>query len=171
MTHTLEDFAATCHAILAADPGPAGRQKVCSVLEDVLKDQDFVATHLGDDVPERKIIYQDKELGFCILAHVYLDARQSPPHDHGPTWAIYGQAAGETLMTDWAMVQPAAPGHPGTVRRVRDYVLKPGMAKVYDVGDLHSPRRDGPTRLIRFEGQDVTTIKRLAYREAESATA
>jgi len=170
MAHSLEAFAAACHEMLTADPGPPGRERVCALLEDVLRDRAFVARHLGDEVPERQMLYQDPELGFCILAHVYHDAKQSPPHDHGPTWAIYGQAAGETLMTDWALVEKATPDHPGTVRRVCDYKLIPGMAKVYNEGDLHSPRRDGPTRLIRFEGTDVTKFKRLAYREVESAS-
>ena len=171
MAHKLDDFAAACHDMLTADPGPPGRERVCGLLEDVLKDQDFIATHLGDDVPERKVIYQDPELGFCILAHVYHGAKQSPPHDHGPTWAIYGQAAGETMMTDWALVEAATPDVPGKVRHVRDYSLTPGMAKVYNEGDLHSPRRDGPTKLIRFEGTDVTKINRLAYRAVETAEA
>src|SRR5919198_6319053 len=96
MGHTLEQFSAACHDILKADPGPSGRQKVCALLQEVLKDDDFVATQLGDDVPERKILYEDPELGFCILAHVNHGAKNSPPHDHGPTWAIYGQARGVT---------------------------------------------------------------------------
>jgi hypothetical protein len=29
-------------------------------------------------------------------------------------------------------------------RRVRDYTLTPGMAYLYNEGDLHSPPRDGP---------------------------
>jgi len=45
------------------------------------------------------------------------------------------------------------------------------MAKVYNEGDLHSPRRDGPTKLIRFEGEDVTKITRLSYRAVETASA
>jgi predicted metal-dependent enzyme (double-stranded beta helix superfamily) len=172
MAHTLEAFAAACHDILMADPGPPGRERVCDLLEQALKDENFVAETLGgDDLPERKIIYQDPDLGFCILAHVYKDAKQSPPHDHGPTWAIYGQAAGETLMTDWALVEKATPDKTGTVTHVRDYKLSPGMAKVYNEGDLHSPRRDGPTKLIRFEGVDVTKIKRYPYRAVETATA
>ena len=40
------------------------------------------------------------------------------------------------------------------------------MAYVYNEGDLHSPRRDGPTRLIRIEGRDVTKIRRYAYERA-----
>jgi predicted metal-dependent enzyme (double-stranded beta helix superfamily) len=166
MGYTLETFAAAAHDILTADPGPTGRQKVRALVQDVLKDDAFVATHLGDDVPERKILYQDPQLGFCILAHVYRGARESNPHDHGPSWAIYGQARGETLMNDWALIEPASETRPGKVRHVRTYSLKPGMAHVYNEGDLHSPRREGPTRLIRIEGTNMDKVKRLAYEKA-----
>jgi predicted metal-dependent enzyme (double-stranded beta helix superfamily) len=108
MGHTLEQLAAKMHDILAAEPGPAGREKVRALVQEVLTDEAFVAKHLGDDVPERKILFEDPQLGFCILAHVYKGARESNPHDHGPTWAIYGQARGETLMNDWALVEPAS---------------------------------------------------------------
>ncbi len=163
MAHTLEEFAAACQKILTDEPGPPGREKVCALVRDVLKDEAFVAKHLGDDVPERKILYEDPRLGFCILAHNYRGAKESAPHDHGPTWAIYGQARGETVMSDWAVVEPAAEGKPGKVRLVRSYPLTPGMAHVYNEGQLHSPRRDGPTRLIRIEGRNVEKLRRLAY--------
>ena len=163
MPHTLEQFSAACHRILKDDSGPAGRTKVCALVQDVLKDEAFIATHLGDDVPERKIIYEDPELGFCVLVHFYQGAKESPPHDHGPSWAIYGQARGETLMSDWALVEPATEEKPGKVRRVRSYALKPGMAHFYNEGDLHSPRRDGPTKLIRIEGTNMDKVRRLSY--------
>jgi hypothetical protein len=163
MGHTLDQFAAACHRILVETPGPAGRQKVCALLEDALKDDAFVAAHLGDDVPERKILYEDPTLGFCILAHNYKGAKESQPHDHGPAWAIYGQARGETVMSDWALVERATEQKPGRVRHVTSYTLKPGMAHVYNEGDLHSPRRDGPTRLIRIEGTNMDKVRRLAY--------
>jgi len=163
MGHTLEQFAAACHRILAAEPGPEGRQKVCALVQDVLKHEAFIATHLGDSVSERKIIYEDPQLGFCVLAHVYRSARESPPHDHGPSWAIYGQARGETVMTDWAIVEPATQNQSGKVRHLRSYTLKPGMAHVYNEGDVHSPRRDGPTRLIRIEGTNMDRVRRLSY--------
>jgi hypothetical protein len=163
MRHSLEQLSAACHDALAADPGVEGRKKVCGLIQEVLTDEEFVAAHLGDEVPERKILYEDPELGFCILAHVNQGARESKPHDHGPTWAIYGQARGETMMSDWELVEPAAEGKPGRVRLVRQYSLTPGMAYVYNEGDLHSPRREGPTRLIRVEGRNVEKIRRLAY--------
>jgi hypothetical protein len=37
------------------------------------------------------------------------------------------------------------------------------MAYVYNEGELHSPRRDGPTQLIRIEGMNMDKVHRLAY--------
>jgi hypothetical protein len=166
MGYSLEQFADGCHRILAENPGPAGRAKVSALVQDVLQDKAFVAAHLGDGVPERKILYEDPTLGFCILAHVYKGARESQPHDHGPSWAIYGQADGETVMSDWAVVEPASEKKPGKVRHVRAYTLKPGMAKVYNEGEVHSPKREGSTRLIRIEGTNMDKVKRLSYDKA-----
>ena len=166
MGYTLDQLSAACHDILSEEPGPAGRQKVCTLIQEVLKDDAFVATHLGDDVPERKILYEDPKLGFCILAHVNRGAKESNPHDHGPTWAIYGQARGETAMSDWTVLERPAEGKPGKVQRGETYTLKPGMAHVYNEGDVHSPRRDGPTRLVRIEGTNMDRVKRPAYEVA-----
>ena len=166
MGYSLEQLADTLHRILKEDSGPKGREKVCAVVQEVLVDESFLAKHLGDDVPERKILYEDPELGFCILAHSYNGAKESQPHDHGPSWAIYGQARGETVMSDWTVVEPAAEGKPGKVRHARAYPLKPGMAKVYNVGDVHSPRREGPTQLIRIEGTNMDKVKRLSFEKA-----
>lgn len=171
MAHTLADFAATCHEILSADPGPRGRELVRKALEEMLKDEEFLARYLPDDMAPREIIYEDPDLGFCILAHAYsgTGTNATRPHDHGPSWAIYGQARGETMMTDWAVVEPAAEGKPGKVRFVRDYALKPGMAHLYNEGDLHSPRQDGPTRLIRLEGTNMEKVRRFAFQAISTA--
>src|SRR3984893_3591999 len=166
MGYSLEQFSAACHRILSDDSGAEGRKKVCALVENVLKDQAFVAAQLGDDVPERKILYEDPELGFCILGHVNHGARESKPHDHGPSWAIYGQARGETGMSQWALGAAAAEPNPGKGRLFRKYTLVPGMAQIYNEGDLHSPSRSGSARLIRIEGQNLEKIHRLAYEAA-----
>ena len=163
MSYTLEQFSTDCHRILAAEPGPEGRKKVSALVQKACTDSDFVRQHLPDGGPERKILYEDPELGFCILGHVYHGAKESAPHDHGPTWAIYGQAEGETVMTDWDRVEPATEAQPGKARHLRDYRLRPGAAYVYNEGDLHSPRRDGSTKLIRIEGRNVEKLRRFPY--------
>ena len=163
MNHTIEKFAADCHRILKAEPNPAGRSKVSDLLRECLKDRQFVSAYLTDETPERKILYEDSELGFCILAHYYRGAKESSPHDHGPYWAIYGQAVGETEMSDYQLLEPAAPGKAGKVQKTRTYKLTPGIAHVYNEGDLHSPKRVDSTKLIRIEGVNMEKVKRLKF--------
>ena len=161
MSYTLDAFAADCHAALKADPGPAGREKVLQCVKKALKDKAFVAAHLGDNVDkERNIIYEDPDLGFCICAHVYKGAKKGYPHDHGSTWAIYGQAIGETVMTDWSVVTPASDDRPAKVKLSKSYKLTPGDAHLYPVGAIYAPMRDGPTRLIRIEGVNTDHLTR-----------
>src|SRR3546814_8925552 len=104
-------------------------------LEGVLADQNCIDAHLGpDEDSSRNILYEDPELGFCILAHVYKGAKHSGPHDHGPSWAVYGQAKGITEMTEYRKVEPPKDGRPGKAEAVKTYALKPGMAAAYIVG-------------------------------------
>jgi predicted metal-dependent enzyme (double-stranded beta helix superfamily) len=163
MAHTVAQLATDFRSALKAQPGPAGREKVCTLLKAALVDQDFIKATFDDNTPERKILHEDPDLGFCILAHQYKGPKESPPHDHGPSWAIYGQVAGETAMSDWELVSPASPDKPGKVKHKTKYKLTPGVAHVYNEGDLHSPSRTGPTRLIRLEGTNMEKVKRLKY--------
>jgi hypothetical protein len=149
MAYTLEEFAANCREALQSDSGPGGRDKVREYLQRVLRDEAFLDTYLGSSAaPERQILYEDN------------GPKQGFPHDHGPTWAIYGQAAGETEMTDWRMVTPPEGDQPGKVEMVRTYRLQPGDAKIYEAGDVHAPYREAPTKLIRIEGQNTDKIER-----------
>jgi hypothetical protein len=167
MGYTLEQFSSDCRAALLKNPGPAGREMVRQYTERASTDPEFVAHHLGPDADaERKVLYEDPDLRFCILAHVYKGAKNSSPHDHGPSWAVYCQVAGITEMTDWKLLEKPAGGKPGKVQKVRTYDLKPGTAHVYNEGDLHSPRRETETRLIRIEGTDLTKVKRDKFEAA-----
>lgn len=157
---TLEELSRQCHDALKADPGPEGRQQVASLIQKALQDQDFINTHIGASVGEREILYEDAELGFCILAHNYKDPKTAAPHDHAHTWAIYGQARGETEMRDYEVVERPQNGNPGKVRLVKTYRLTPGTVHVYPEGAIHSPKRDAPTSLIRIEGQNMTHVRR-----------
>src|ERR1700756_1634809 len=114
MPYDLDQFIADCRTSLARDPGPAGREEVRKGLERLLGNQDFVREYCGDDAPNGvKILYEDPKLGFQVLSHCYDSPRASPPHDHGASWAIYGQAAKYTDMTEWERTEKGDPrGHP-----------------------------------------------------------
>ena len=167
MAYTLEQLSADCHAAMAEDSGDAGREKVRDYIAKACGDADFVAEHFENPgQPERHILYEDPEFNFCILAHSYNGAKGSNPHNHADSWAIYGQAKGETIMTDWECVEEPKDGNPGKVKKVRDYKLTPGIAHYYKVGALHSPRRENDTRLIRVEGKNLAGVKRDKYEVA-----
>ena len=170
MSYTLEEFARDCKAALQKDPGPAGREEVRTYVSRACLDEEFRDKHLSDnDAPPRTILYEDPDLKFCICAHFYEGAKESSPHGHGGSWAIYGQAVGQTVMTDWQCVEPAADGKPGLVEKVRDYPLNPGDAHVYNEEDLHSPSRANTTRLIRIEGENLDHVTRVPYKKVRAA--
>jgi hypothetical protein len=163
MATKLDGFVADCRNALKSQPGTAGREKVRDLVKQVLTDPEFVATYIPEGTPERQVLYEDPELGFTVLAHGYTGAKGSKPHDHGPSWAIYGQAAGETIMTDWDCLARPTETAPGQAKFNHDYVMKPGDAYLYDIGVLHSPERKGATRLLRIEGINMEKVKRRPY--------
>lgn len=167
MTYTLEQLSSDIRAALKADAGLAGKQAVCGLVSKALRDEDFITKHLNaDQCKPRKVLYEDPELGFCVCGHVYEKPAHGSPHDHGSSWAIYGVAVGDTEMTDWRIVQPGADGNPSLVVPEKTYVMKPGDSHLYDVGVVHSPKRDTLTKLIRIEGANLDRVKRSNIKAA-----
>jgi len=167
MPYTLEQLSQDIRQALTADPGPAGKKKICEHVARALLDKDFTARHLtADQCKPRKVLYEDPALGFCICGHVYDKAQTGGPHDHGPTWAIYGLAEGTTEMTDWKIIESGSGDTPSLVEPVRSYELKPGDCHVYETGAVHSPRWTGPTKLVRIEGRNLDLIQRSRIKAA-----
>ena len=129
MPMTLDDFVQRARAALKGHPGTEGRQMVCDLVREALKDKQFVAAAIPPGTPERKVLYEDPELGFTILAHAYEGAKNSKPHDHGPSWAIYGQAAGETIMTDWECLARPTESAPPRGQSRRHAPPPPGLRR------------------------------------------
>ena len=172
MTYTLEQLSADIRQALKANPGIVGKETVCTLVSQVLLDQDFIARHLtADQCKPRKVLYEDPELGFCICGHVYEKPAHGQPHDHGSSWAIYGLAVGDTEMTDWRIVKKGEGDAPNLVEPVRSYVMKPGDSHLYDVGAVHSPKRDSLTKLVRIEGKNLDRVKRSNIKAAEKVSA
>jgi len=171
MATTLEKFADDCRNAIKNNPGTPGREKVLALVKQVLTDREFVAAYIPEGTPDRKILYEDPEFGFTILAHGYSGPKGSKPHDHGPSWAIYGQAAGETIMTDWDCLARPTETAPGKAKFNHNYVMRPGDAYLYDIGVLHSPERKDSTRLLRIEGLNMEKLKRQPYEATEVSPA
>ena len=70
MTYTLDAFIKDAKSALKDNEGPAGREKVRVLLENLLTNKSFVDEAVGPAAPigTRKL-YEDKDLGFVVLAH------------------------------------------------------------------------------------------------------
>jgi len=167
MAYTLEQLSRDVREALKSDPGPGGKAKVCEHLSRALRDKELVAQHVSAETCKpRRVLYEDPELGFCICGHVYGDARHGSPHDHGPTWAIYGVAEGTTEMTEWKIVKKGAGADPTLVEPTHKYEMRPGDCQFYDAGAVHSPRMSPMTKLIRIEGGNLDHIQRSNIKAA-----
>lgn len=161
MEYTLDQFALDCRTALREQETPLARETIRECCTRACNDDGFVAAHFGpDNTSARKVLYEDPELGFCILSHVHEGTGDSRPHDHGPSWAVYAQVEGTTEMTDWRAVRASDGDTPGVVEAMRTYTLHRGDAHIYHEGDIHSPRRETSTKLIRIEGMKLDGVPR-----------
>jgi hypothetical protein len=162
MPYNLNEFIADCRAALKRDPGPAGREQVRVKLERLLQNKDFVEEHCGPDVERGlKVLYEDPELKFQILAHINDKARVSAPHDHGESWAIYGQAALYTDMTEYAREDDGADPKHAKLKVLKKYRLAPGQAGIYQDGAIHAIDYPDKSRFVRVTGTNLDQINRI----------
>ncbi len=170
MAYTLEEFSADCHRILKADPGGAGREQVRQSLEKLLLEDDFIAANCGPDASGgANVLYEDAELGFQILAHIMEKGHEGGAHDHGASWAIYGQAVGHTDMTEWKRTDDRAEDGKATVELDCTYRLERGQAGIFQDHKIHSIAYPAGARFIRVTGIDLQTIARGRY-DVEAGT-
>ena len=170
MAYTLDRFCADARAALAADTGPAGRDKLARHLETLLGDAGFVAERLGPDQPSgSETAYVDAEFGFRVRLHTNRGPSDNSPHCHGPSWVVYGMALNHVEMTEWRRLDDGSKEGHAELEIEREYVLEEGRARVYNEGVIHSLRRPLETRLIRVTGCDLDQTLRYRYDPARNA--
>ena len=164
MAYSFDQFCRDAHDALKANPDRIGREKVREHLENLLQNKDFVAETCG---PQAEVgvhqIYRDPELDFVVLAHINDAPRQSPPHDHGSSWAIYGQASEYTDMTEYERLDGGAGAGEAKIEKLKTYRLTPGHAGLYDVGAIHAIDYPAGARFVRVTGTDLATVERLKF--------
>lgn len=159
MAYTLEEFCADCRAALLQSKGEQARETIRANLERLLANEAFVAAYCGPDAEAgRHTLFHDPETDVHVLAHIYDAGRTSPPHDHGPSWAAYGQAAQYTDMSEYDKTgEVGADGREVVVKR-RQYRLDPGMAGVFGPGQVHSIHFPDKARFVRVTGTDLDQV-------------
>ena len=162
MAYSLQDFCRDTREILKQGSSRAHVERIKAYLERLLVDPQFVGQHFDDRQPMGlKRIHLDPQLGFEVMTYRYDKARQSQPHDHGDSWAIYGQVTEYTEMAVWERTDDGSdPDHAALRERTR-YRLTPGKAGVYYGRELHSTATPDNVRYLRITGTDLENIERL----------
>ena len=163
MAYQLDEFIADCRSILARNPGPTGREEVRQRLERLLANPDFIKRKAEALPRGLHVLHDDPELGFQVLAHINDKARNSPPHDHGASWAIYGQASHYTDMTEWEREDDGHDPKHAKLKPVKKYRLTPGHAGIYQDGKIHSIDYPDHARFIRVTGTNLDKINRVRF--------
>jgi hypothetical protein len=156
-------FCGDCRAALIGDNGRHGREAVRRNLERLLADSGFVAGRLLPLPPGRHALYQDADLGFVVLAHVLDEAMEAPPHDHGDSWAVYGQVTRHTDVSEWSRVDDGRGAGSAELVPTRRYRLEPGQAGLFEPGAIHAIEMPADTRYMRVTGTDLDRIPRLMF--------
>jgi predicted metal-dependent enzyme (double-stranded beta helix superfamily) len=164
MGYTLEQFCTESREVMKKQPGDGGREIVRQKLEQLLADKDFIAEYCAPDKPKgTTLLYRDPELDFNVLCHRFNGGSKSPPHNHGSSWAIYGQAAGETDVVLWRRkAHDAKTGH-AELEIEQEYKLPTGKAGLFNPGVVHSVDFTDGSRYIRVTGTDLNKLDQDVY--------
>lgn len=161
MGYSLQDFCRDTREILKTGSSRAHVEKVKARMEQLLADGAFVKQYFGDDQPLGLQRIHIDPTGFEVMTYRYNEARKSNPHDHGDSWAIYGQVAEYTEMTEWDRLDDGSNPELAGLKANPSYRLTPGKAGVYYGHQLHSTATPVNTRYLRVTGTDLENIERL----------
>ena len=162
MPYTLEAFYADARTILKADTSPAGVERVRKKMESLIREEDFVRTHFHDGVaygPRR--LFVDPELGFEVLGYRAGKARHSPAHDHGDSWALYGQVRDYTEMTEYNRLDDGSDADHAQIKINSQYKLEAGQVGTYWGSQLHSTYTPVDCCYLRVTGTDLEKRPRV----------
>ena len=164
MAYTFDQFCADCNAAMVKNSGSVGREKIRRHLEKLLVNKSFIAEHLATQSSGKTLLYHDKDFDFHIMAHgTDASHRKGKPHDHGSSWAVYGQATGLTNMTVWNRTDDGSQNGHAKLNENQIFSLHPGQAALFDKGIIHSTAHPKPARWIRVTGTNLDKIERYSY--------
>ncbi len=163
----LRDFCSEVKTALLTQNGEQAREAIRKKLEKLLGNKDFISLNCHKDAKVGvHTLYKDDQLGFMVLNHVIDKGRKSPPHDHGDSWAVYGQAVGHTDMSEFDRLDDETEEGVAELKMVREYRLTPGHAGMFGPRQIHSIHFVAGSRFIRITGTDLS---RIATRKFDTA--
>jgi len=165
MSYEFDTFCNDCKESYDQNSGKADIEAIRQKLEKLLgENPEFIEKTCGPDagygVSE---LYKDEDTGFIIYAHKFKEGRKSPPHDHGASWAVYGQAKKFTDMTEYRRLDDKSKAGYAEIQETRKYRLEVGMVGKFGPHDIHQIHFEDEARFIRVTGSDLFKEDTLTY--------
>ena len=171
MAYELDDFCEDCKDLIDPATGKKDLDAVRNNLEKLCQNQEFVDATCGPDAKAGvHTLYRDADKDFMVLSHINAESRTSPPHDHGASWAIYGQAGKHTDMKVYNRIGGASGAGEAKLEVTQEFRLNPGQAGLFDVGEIHAIDHPKGASFVRVTGTDLNHVERLRFDE-EKGTA
>tara|TARA_X000001036_G_scaffold430528_2_gene463341 strand:+ start:646 stop:1158 length:513 start_codon:yes stop_codon:yes gene_type:complete len=166
LSYLLEDFCEDCSLSLANSEMP--QEEIRRSMEKLLSETDFIEKYFSSEAEVGiNVIHEDDKTGFQVLTHIYANGKESPPHDHGTSWAVYGQAVKHTDMTIWRRTDNGANENQAIVEPEKTFRLNPTMAGIFEIGKIHSIKFPDGARFLRVTGTNLNKITTRSYNRDE----
>jgi predicted metal-dependent enzyme (double-stranded beta helix superfamily) len=161
----LSTFCCNTRLFLQQQPLPSALPQIALHLQDLLANTAFVNANFDDETPAgKRLLWRDADTGFMVLAHVQPAGKGGAPHDHGASWAVYGNARGRTDMTEYRRVNDALEAHAVWLPQTR-YSLHSGQTRAYPSGTVHATAHPEKAWVLRITGTDLDQIPRYRFRK------
>ena len=166
MAYQRTDFCADARAALKAKPLGFALDDIAHHLTRLLGNEAFVRETFRDETPAGKTeLYHDAETDFYVYAHVQAPGKTGAPHSHGASWAVYGNAAGFTEMTEYQRVNPEN-DEQVVLKKSDFYALHPGQTRGYGPGIIHSTGHPHKAWVVRVTGTDLDVLPRYHFKRS-----
>ena len=173
-TYTMEQFVEDVRQIFAKTQDPRQQaHEVAQHMKTLLTVSGWLEERLN--LPEEggfgsyALHYDDKYGhpgdGFYLMSGVQPPGRDNLPHDHGPTWVVYGVYQGAIEQTKWRWSYPEADRTSPEIKPVESWVQQPGDIAFFLPGEIHQTRcvADDRAVVVRLEGQKLAGVIRHRY--------
>ena len=161
MNATFDRFTAELVAIVKTK-GVAGLSDVAEALRPLLRDSEFAALAFSDLTIRKRVLFHDADTDVYVLAHIHEAGKRGKPHSHGASWAVYGNVAGVTEMTEWRRINAESEPH-AVLEPSSRYRLDPGDSRAYPPYLIHSTAHPEHALVIRVTGTDLDRIPRYGF--------
>lgn len=166
MACDLHTICADTRRALQTVPLDTALPAIAGELAELLANPAFVADTFDEDTPAgKRLLYRDEATGFLVLAHVQPPGKSGAPHDHGASWAVYGNARGRTDMTEYRRINGAQEASAVLTPCAR-YSIQAGQTRAYPSGAIHATAHPELAWVLRITGTDLDTIARYRFRKA-----